>query len=206
MTVKFDVAGQFNFSSYQYWVIFNTSGNGKTPLTNPQQTNWAAFSSGTVTGGSGGATFANAVQFVKNSNPVIPPVFFHLGPTPQQFQYIANSNGTGTEFSITFQRSIFSNVQASPSPSPSPLSPIWQFNAFVTQATLQNQLVFLDSMGSGGPTDVSFVSPQLDIRQCFDQTFFKQQDINPPSDPSAQIVSIEIANNPSPGPDSSPCP
>lgn len=205
MSIKFDAAGIFNFSSYGYWVVFNTSGNGFTPLTNAQQTNWAAYSTATLAGGGGGATFAGAGQFVKNSNPAIPPVFIHLGTTPQNFQYIPNSNGTGTEFQITFQRAIFIPIN-SPSPSPPPLSHIWLFNAFTTQASFQNQLLFIDSMGSGGATDTTFVSPQLDIDTCFDQTFYKQQDINPPSDPAAQIVSIEIANNPSPGPHSSPCP
>ncbi|HEY3676981.1 MAG TPA: hypothetical protein VGK84_13420, partial [Candidatus Tumulicola sp.] len=27
MSVFFDVAGPFNFSNYQYWIVFNTSGN-----------------------------------------------------------------------------------------------------------------------------------------------------------------------------------
>ena len=206
MAVKFDIAGQFNFSSYQYWTVFNTTGNGLTPLTNPQQTNWAAYSTALFAGGSGGATYASAIQFVKNQNPVIPPQFLRVFPTQQQFQYIPNSNGTGSEYQITFQRVIFNPVNATSSPSPPPVSNIWLFNAFTTQATAQNQLVFLDSMGSGGNIDISFVSPQLNIDTCFDQTFYKQQDINPPSDPAAQIVSIEIANNPSPGPHSSPCP
>ncbi len=206
MSVKFDIAGQFNFSSYQYWTVFNTTGNGLTPLTNPQQTNWGAYSSSLFSGGTGGATYATAIQFVKNQNPAIPPAFVRLITTPQNFQYIPNSNGTGSEYQITFQRSIFNPINAPSSPSPPPVSHVWLFNAFTTQATAQNQLVFLDSMGSGGATDTSFVSPQLDIDTCFDQTFYKQQDINPPSDPAAQIVSIEIANNPSPGPHSSPCP
>ncbi len=108
MSVKFDVGGQFNFSSYQYWVVFNTSGNGLTPDTHPFQSNWNAYSSALEVAGVGGATFARAIQFVKNpSNPHAPPAFLPLITTPQQFQYTANSNGTGTEFSILFQRSIF---------------------------------------------------------------------------------------------------
>jgi hypothetical protein len=199
MSVKFDVNGQFNFQSYQYWVVFNTSGNGKTPLTNPFQTNWQAYSFALEVTGVGGATFARPVQFVKNSNPAIPPFFQQLTTTPQQFQYIANSNGTGTEFTILFQRNVFNGILGSPSPlpsgSPSPGVSKWLFNAFVTQATAQNQLVFVDSMGSGGATDTTFISPTLPINKSFDQTISKLQDINPPSDPSAQILSIEIANN-----------
>jgi len=204
MIVKFDVAGTFNFSSYQYWTVFNTNGNGVTPLTNPQQTNWVAYSTALFAGGQGGATYSHAIQFLKNSNPAIPPTFQPLITPPQLYQYTPNNNGTNTEFQIAFQRSIFNPI-TSPSPGPSPLSHIWLFNAFTTQANVQNQLIFQDSMGSGGATDKSFVSPQLDINTCFDQVFYKQQDISPPGDPAAQIVSIEIANNPSPGPSSSPC-
>jgi hypothetical protein len=209
--VKFDVNGIFNFSSYGYWVVFNTTGNGLTPLTNAQQSNWKAYSAALLAGGAGGATFAGVGQFLKNSNPAIPPAFIHINTTPQLFQYIPNSNGTGTEFQMTFQRTVFIPINATPTPIPSPghtpvpLPHIWLFNAYTTQANFQNQLLFIDSMGSGGATDTSFVSPQLDINTCFDQTFYKQQDINPPSDPASQIVSIEIANNPSPGPHSSPC-
>src|SRR5215469_11766442 len=35
MTIKFDVAAPFDFSTYQYWVVFNTSGNGLSPDTQP---------------------------------------------------------------------------------------------------------------------------------------------------------------------------
>jgi hypothetical protein len=201
MVVKFDVAAPFDFSTYQYWVVFNTSGNGKTPLTNPQQTNWAAYSDAIEVAGIGGAAFAQPVQFVKNNNPVIPPTFYRLLTSPTQFQYVANSNGSGTEFTVTFQRAIFQSI-ASPSPAPSPTSsPLyarnWTFNAFVTQANTQNQLIFEDSMGQGGATDTSYSdSPPLpSICSNFDTVYYKQQDINPPSDPAAQIVSVEIANN-----------
>ena len=210
--VKFDVAGAFNFTSYGYWVVFNTSGDGLTPLTNAQQSNWAAYSTAVLAGGAGGATYAAAGQFLKNANPAIPPHFQQLITPPQLFQYIPDNNGTNTEFQITFLRSVFNPINATPTPKPSPstspqppFSHIWRFNAFTTQANAQNQLLFVDSMGSGGATDTTFVSPPLDINTCFDQVFYKQQDINPPSDPAAQIVSVEIANNPSPGPSSSPC-
>ena len=120
MSVKFDVAAPFNFSSYQYWVVFNTSGNGLTPDTHPFQSNWAAYDAALEVAGVGGATYARVIQFRKDpSNPHIPPQFLPVITTPQQFQYNANSNGTGTEFSIVFQRSVF--IPVSPGPSPTPL-------------------------------------------------------------------------------------
>ena len=36
-SVKFDVAAPFNFSSYRYFIVFNTTENGQTPLTNPAE-------------------------------------------------------------------------------------------------------------------------------------------------------------------------
>lgn len=201
MTVKFDVAAPFNFTNYQYWIVFNTSGNGLSPLTNPTQNNWAAFSDGVVVGGINGGTSAQAAQWRKSTGVVGPPFLQFLGTSPQQLQYLANSNGSGTEFTITVSRSIFRNPTPSPAPgqtpgpSPTPYAKAWLFNAFVTQANQQGQMVFVDSMGIGGGTDTTWVSPVLPICTNFDNPYFKNADLNPPSDPAAQIVSVEIANN-----------
>lgn len=207
MSVKFDVAAPFNFSSYQYWVVFNTSGNGLTPDTHPIQNNWAAYTTALEVVGVGGGTLAQAGQFLKNSNPHIPPhfqAFFNL--PPQQFQYFANSNGTGTEFTIVFQRSIFNPINSTPgpSPTPSPISNVWRFNAFTTQANPSNQLIFIDSMGAGGPVDPQWNSPPIAVTQCSDQTFYALSS-GLQIDPPASIVSVEIGNNPSPAPNATPC-
>lgn len=205
MSVKFDVAAPFNFSSYQYWIVFNTVNNGLTPDTHPFQNNWAAYSDAIEVAGVGGATFASAVQFIKDpSNPHVPPAFFHVQTTPQQFQYTANSNGTGTEFNVIFQRSVFLQILKSPSPSPTPFANGWRFNAFTTQANPSNQLIFVDSMGAGGPVDPQWNSPVTDIRQCTDNTYYALSS-GLQIDPPASIASVEISNNPSPGPDSAPC-
>lgn len=201
IAVKFDIAAPFNFSNYQYWVIFNASGDGSTPSTIPFQNNWAGYSGGLEVAGVGGATFAQPIQFIKNpSQPNAPPHFQPLvGLPPQQFQYIANSNGTGTEFTIVFSRVIFKSILESPGPSPPPLATNWTYNAFTTQANAQNQLVFIDSMGAGGPVSPQYVSPTLNTSQCFDQPFYALSS-GLQIDPPAQILSVEIANNPSPNP------
>ncbi len=200
MAVLFDVAAPFNFSSYQYWIIFNTSGDGVTPSTLPIQNNWDGYNGAIEVGGIGGATFAKAIQFVKNpSQPHAWPAFVPLITTPQQLQYNANSNGSGTEFSIIFSRSIFSSILRSPAPSPSPLAANWTYNAFTTQADVQGQLIFVDSMGAGGPVDPQYISPTLNTTQCSDQTFYALSS-GLQIDPPAQITSVEIANNPSPNP------
>jgi hypothetical protein len=192
LAIHFDVSAPFNFSNYRYMVVFNTTGSGVTPSTDTLQTNWAGYSFAVVALGTGAASSAEAVQFVQNQNPHVPPNWLQLGTTPQQFVYNLNSNGTGTEFSIVAQKSIFHGI-ASPAPSASP-SNLWTFNAFTTQAGTQGQWRFSDSMGAGGPIDPQFVSPQLCMTQTFDNTYTAIFSNAP--DPAAEIVSIEISNNP----------
>ena len=193
MAIHFDVAAPFNFQNYQYMVVFNTTGSGVTPSTDTLQTNWAGYSFALIALGTGGTSYAEPVQFVTNQNPHIPPSWLRLGTTPQQFTYNPNSNGSGTEFSLVFQRSILKGI-ASPSPSPS-ASPnnLWTFNAYTAQASSGGPWYFLDSMGAGGPIDPQFVSPKLCVTEPFDNTYYG---LYTPSDPTAQIVSIEISNNP----------
>jgi len=50
-------------------------------------------------------------------------------------------------------------------------------------------------MGAGGPVDPQYVSPKLCMTEPFDNTYYPSSGFAPP-DPAAQIVSIEIANNP----------
>jgi hypothetical protein len=194
LAIHFDVSAPFNFSNYRYMVVFNTTGSGFTPSTDTLQTNWRGYSFATVALGNGVASSAEAVQFVPNKNPHIPPNWLNLFTTPQTFVYNLNSNGSGTEFSILAKKSIFHGI-SSPSPSPSASPPEnWTFNAFTTQAGNQGQWFFLDSLGPGGPVDPQFVSPTLNMLTCFDNTYYAY-DMSVP-DPAAQIVSVEISNNP----------
>jgi hypothetical protein len=192
MAVFFSVAAPFVFSNYQYLVVFNTTGNGRTPSTDTVQTNWSGYSYAMVARGNGVATAAQAVQFrFSPSHPQAPPAWLPLGTTPQTFSYNLDANGTDTEFSILALKRIFSSP--GPSPSPSPPS-VWTFNAFVTQANGSGQWYFYDSLGAGGPTDPQYVSPQLCMTEPFDNTYYARGFTAP--DQAQQITSIEIANNP----------
>jgi len=203
MAVLFDTQSPFNFSQYQYMVVFNTSGSGITPSTDTLQTNWAGYSTALIALGNGISSYAEPVQFTRTINPHQPPIWQRLGTTPQIFSYNLNNNGTGTEFSILAKLSIFTyNPSPSPSPSSSP-STVWKFNAFTTQATNGGQWQFYDSMGAGGPVDPQYncCSPTLCMTEPFDNTYYAQD--TQISDPSAEIVTVEIANNPA---SPSPCP
>ncbi|HKU81948.1 MAG TPA: hypothetical protein VJP76_07245 [Candidatus Tumulicola sp.] len=195
ISVRVDVAQPFNFSSYQYWIVFNTSGNGLTPTTHPFQDNWNDYSDAIEVTSSGQAAIAYVYQFVKNPPPN-PPSFVRLAKPPgQQLQFTLNSNGSGTEFNVIFSTALFHPVSATPGPSPTPFANGWTYNVFSTQPNFQYQQLFVDSMGAGGALDPQYPSPTLALSQCFDQTFYalsSGQQIDPP----AQITSVEIANNP----------
>ena len=172
------------------------------PSTDTIQTNWDGYSWAIVARGNGVASNAQLVQFVRSTqNPHVPPVWHPLGTTPQQFSYNLNAGGLGTEFSILAQKAVF-NSTPSPAPSTSPTpANVWTFNAFTTAASASGVWRFEDSMGAGGPVDPQFVSPRLNMTTCFDNTYYAlDQNI---SDPAAEIVSIEIANNPAKNPCSS---
>ncbi|HEX4013163.1 MAG TPA: hypothetical protein VHX17_04630 [Candidatus Cybelea sp.] len=196
VSVFFSVDAPFNFSNYQYHIVWNTTGDGRTPSTDTFQTNWDGYSYTFVARGSGGESNAQAVALYHNpQNPHQPPIWFPIITTPQTFFYNLDANGTGTEFSIRSAKSVF---LYNPSPTPSPTSSppqIWTFNAFVAQNNGTGQWYFVDSMGNGGPIDPQYVSPQLDMQTCFDNTYYGGT--YTPPDPAAQIASIEIANNPS---------
>jgi hypothetical protein len=199
MAVFFNVVSPFNFANYQYMVVLNTTGDGRTPSTDTFQTNWDGYSFAMIALGNGVSSFAEPILYVRsNQNPHVPPQPLRLGTNPQQFSYNMNANGSGSEFSLLVQKRIFS---ATPAPSPTPTSNVWTFNAFVAQPNAQGQWTFYDSMGAGGPVDPQWNSPQLNMLTCFDSTYYAlDQTIG---DPAAEIVSIEFANNPASAPCSS---
>ncbi len=192
IAVHFDTTSTFNFKNYQYMIVFNTDGTGITPSTDTLQTNWAGYSFALIALGRGAAAYAEPVQFLRNQNPHIPPAWLPLGTTPNTFTFNPNSNGGGNEFSLLVQKRVFQG--ASPGPSPTPIANVWTFNAFTTQASGGGQFTFFDSLGPGGPVDPQFVSPRICMTEPFDNTYYAyDQQVN---DPAAEIVSVEISNNP----------
>lgn len=196
LAIFFTVQGLLNFSNYQYMVVFNTSGTGVTPSTDTSQTNWAGYKDALIALGSGNVSAAEYVQFIPSIDGKGPPGWFNPHTTPQQLSYNANANGSGTEFSMLVQKSIL-KPYVSPSPSPSPSatpSNLWTFNAFTTApGGSRGNWYFEDSLGTGGRTDPQFVSPTLCMTEPFDNTYTAYAMT---SDPSDQIATLEIANNP----------
>lgn len=180
MRVTFRIAGTLDFSNYRYSIIFNTSGSGLTPEAEAHKTNWAAYSAEIDAGGSGGAEYTQVIQYLKNENPNLPPEAVRLDVTPAQFAFAPNSDGTGSEFAVTFQRSIFGAHSVA-------LSKSWRFNAF----SLQSQSL-ADSMGRCGSC---FRSPALPVNVAFDRVVTAQKP-RQTIPPAARIVSIAFENNP----------
>lgn len=217
MSVRFTVSGAFNYSTYDYIVVFNTTGNGLTPLpAQGAQANYTAFSDALIiSGNSGGGVTEVPVQFVSNGTS-LPPAVIALSPPGQDLIFNANSNELQTQFQVEFNRAIFSSLLATPTPSasaspsaspttsasPSPVGNVWKFNCFVTQQGSvggafgggSGNYTPVDSLGAGGATDTSFVSPNLPITTSFD--IVQNALGNTAPDASSTIVSCEIANNP----------
>lgn len=221
MEYKFRVAQPFNFQRYQYVIIFNTTGNGVTPLPFGTNTNFAGYSFAIRVYQSGTGVIADVGQYVRVTGQTYPTFISY--PVPSQLLTLTtNTNGAQTEFTVTFAREIASSIlgpqsptpsptptptptatptsSASPSPTASPtatpvpgLAAVWLANLFVTDTTANG--VIVDSLGPGGPNDVSYQSPQYDTTTNFDVPIYVQAG-NHASDPTAQIQQSEILNTP----------
>lgn len=221
MSVKFRVMQPFNFQSYSYMIVFNTTGDGTTPRANGTQTNYQGYSFAILVSGSGGAATAQLYQYYRPPGYTAPQLI-GIQTTPQQLQFYPNTNGQNTEFTVIFDRSLFFGINNTPGPSSSPSSspsaspssspsaspsatptPLgapaqnWNFNFFVAQGPLSN-LIPVDSLGAGGPNDATYASPSLDTQSQFDMQITVQAPLGShPSDQGADTIqSGEIANSP----------
>jgi len=214
MSIRFRTLGPLNFSSLYYVIIFNTSGNGVTPLAS-SISSYTNYSFALVFGGTGitGASYqllqvistGSSAGYTTRAVPINPLYVTNFN---------ANSDGQGNEFTFVFNRLLLLTVpnplaSATPSPSPSATptpvpnpsatpttspgtSTLWAMNFFSTDTTFNP----IDAIASNGISDVSFtyVVNTLDV---FDQPVNKP--LPPPvavSNQSAQIIAIEVINNP----------
>jgi hypothetical protein len=198
MSVKFDVASTMNFTNDAYVIAFNTTGATPVPGTNVLASGYAGYSYEIVVTGSGAGAYANAYEFYRTpgTGSNSPPARLTINPTGQQLQLATNSNGSGTEFTVTFARVIFSGIVPTGNATPPPVAGVWAFNAFTGEPTQAANWIYVDSMGAGGPADPQWTSiPPLNVTQTFD-SYYSGLYQTQLSDQAAQIVSVEIANNP----------
>jgi hypothetical protein len=196
MSVKFDVNAPMNFATYEYIVAFNTTGSGATPGTNVMQTAYAGYSYSIVVTSAPNGVYAKVVEYYRSSG-VPQPSSITLATIPSQLQLYPNSNGDNTEFTVRFQRVVFSGLKPTGSATPPPVAKQWTFNAFTGDRGADGTWQYFDSMGStgGGTSGAQFVSPVLDTTQAFD-TYVPALIGTQPGDGAATIASVEVANDP----------
>jgi hypothetical protein len=135
--IKFRTVGPLDFTQFNYWIVFNTSGQGGEPYAPAlQQCNAKNFSYVFVVGastGGAGTVLPVLLQFYTIPGVCARTQPFNVNPSLTSLQ--PNSNGQGTEFTLTFARSQLalppptqptgtpspsSSPSASPKPTPSP--------------------------------------------------------------------------------------
>ena len=209
-----------NFNSLYYVVVFNTSGNGQEPYAATFQS-YTNYSFALVFGGTSvaGASYqllqvistGSSAGFTTRSIPINPLYVTNFN---------ANSNAQGNEFTFIFNRLLLLTVpnplaSSSPSPTPSPTatptgpptatpapsvtpstspgtSTLWAINFFSTDTSFNP----IDAIANNGINDVSFIYT-VDTTQTFDKPVNKP--LPPPvsvTNQSAQIIAIEVINNP----------
>ncbi len=181
MRVSFTVAGPLDFSKYQYWIVFNSSGNGLTP----EATGRAGDRSFAIQvgGSSATATQAFAFEWVPGPGPV-PPVQLSVAATPAQLALQPSGSAAASTFAVTFQRSLFASNRIV-------VTGRWRANAFTARAATANAS-FVDSLG---PCGSCFASPVLFVRRSFTATL-EARGVKASVPAAARILSIAIANAP----------
>ncbi len=205
MYIRYRVAGTLDFTNLRYLAVFNTNGNGQTPYANSLNTAFLNFSFILVFGGTniGGASFG-LLQVIPIASGGFQTVALQVNP--QLGTLIPNNNGTGSEFTFTFNRTLLTPIATtSPSPTSTPtagptafptlangISSLWAINLFSADASNNP----IDSMAFTGITDTTFNSFVVNTNAAFDVPVNKAPGYSQVSNPNAQIVVGEIINNP----------
>lgn len=192
MQIKYRTADTMDFQNVRYFIVFNTSGNGREPYANAFQNGYADYSFAFVVGGSGGTVSQPVLfQYIQNSG-TGQVTAIAVPYTTQQVQLVPNSDGNNREFTLLFSRNVFLNAFG---PSASPTSPtnVWAVN-FITTG-LDN--IPLDALGPNGKSDTSYVL-RLDVSTPFDVISQLTVPIGAPqaSNSHAQLAGGEIINVP----------
>lgn len=202
MFIRFRTLNTLDFVNNRYIVVFNTSGNGQ-PVLATSINSFANYSFELIFGGTnvGGASY-QVLQIVPTGTasgyqqlqvPILPQYVTNFNP---------NSNGTGNEFTFTFNRLLLTPLVtpapgttlapgAPPTTSPG-ISTLWDLNFFSTDV----QGNPIDAISNNGVQDVSF-NCMVTTTAASDQVFTKPQP--PPiqvTPQSAQVMVIEVINTP----------
>lgn len=204
MFIRFRTAQTLDFVNLHYIVVFNTSGNGQ-PVLATSINSFANYSFELIFGGTnvGGASY-QVLQVVANGTSANGG--YQQLQVPILTQYVTNfnpnSDGTGNEFTFTFNRLLLTPLVtpapgatlapgAPPTTSPG-ISTLWDLNFFSTDA----QGNPIDAISNNGVQDVSF-NCMVTTTAASDQVFTKP---SPPpiqvANQAAQVMQIEVINTP----------
>jgi len=207
--IRFETAGPLDFQGVSYMIVLNTTGNGQQPYAqgylNSDFKNWTHYF---IVGG--GANFANSPQLNQiYEDPVSNAPQHYAPPVPVgfiTFQPAVASANSQFAFQITFNRCVLDLPPPSTTSQPPvctngtgppfvAIGSLWNISLF----TLDRTLAPVDSLGTTGPGDTSYKF-QIDTTQPVNTNFFKPASGSTVSNPSAQIVGIEVLSAPSNNP------
>jgi hypothetical protein len=209
MYIRFRTLNPLNFAKYYYVVVFNTNGNGQTPYAATFAT-YINYSFALVFGGTGISGASYQLLQVISTGSSAGYTTRQIAITPQFItNFNANSDGTGNEFTFTFNRFLLltvTNPTTSASPSPLPttspnsgptISPgtstLWAMNFFTTDLSFNP----IDAIATLGTQDTSFNSYVVDTTAAFDVVVTKPLPAQyPPTDPATEIIQTEVINSP----------
>lgn len=205
MLIRYTVLGTLDFTNLRYLVVFNTNGNGVTPYANSLNTAFLNFSFILVFGGTqvGGASFG-LLQVIPIASGGYQTVALQVNP--QLGTLNPNANGTGSQFTFTFNRSLLTPLTTtSPAPSLTPtpgptafptlasgISSLWAINMFSTDANNNP----IDGIAFSGINDTTFSQFVVNTAQQFDVVYTKPAGYTQVSNINAQIISAEVINQP----------
>jgi hypothetical protein len=215
--IRFETNGPLDFQNISYLVVLNTSGNGNQPYAQGFNTDFKNWTHYFIVGG--GANFANSPQLNQiYPDPVNGSPQHYAPPVPANFiTFLPSAPSANSQFAfqITFNRCVLDlpppSTTSQPSVCTNGTGPPFNFIAAtwnISLFTIDKTLTAIDSLGTNGPTDTSYKF-SIDTTQPVNTNFFKPASNASVSNPSAQIIGIEVLSSPSlnpPSPGPSPTP
>ena len=204
MVVLITTAGTLDFNNVTYGIAVDTCGLG-VPLPQAAQTGYLNYSYAFFIGGFAGVSGVQLFEYYFLSGNITRLPVNGLDPSTTQF--VPNYNGQGTQMEFIFSRADLANPLniAQPCPNIRPAATGAPSPAATTQAQstwIYNVITYnaakipLDSLGQGGATDATFQGISVDTTQQSQVPYFRPGGYQTISNPSAQLISVEVDNYP----------
>jgi hypothetical protein len=188
--VRMQTEGSLDFNGLTYMIAVDTCASG-VPYPQAAFTGYKSYSYAFLLGAGGGVAVPVLYQYYLNGGTLTYVPINDLAPSTTQF--VANSNGAGTQFELIFLRADLDNPDNIANPCPNGNAPLttWTFNLM----TYQNR-VPLDSLGPQSSVDASFGGIVVDTTATDVQPFQRSLAgvVGLPSNPSAVITYGEVDN------------